>query len=607
MQRFDANRILSTYSSQGQEPQFHPRYLPRPSDMDNNHSIVLPRIGSPNGLLPGPRHQATFVGSLTPGSQQATDLSGNGVLVDNGWVQKFKQHAKDMREMTGQKDPHPEPQRSCSPSYMLCTPAHSVRQPSVASYTPSVSSPARSHSANLDPTGPHGGGFSPIGSFLRPTVSPVPRAKSTDKGQAMVRFEDVHGRRPKNIQWREPDTTSCDLLRHWLRLSKEVQMRILMYVDYKRQIRLKATNAAFWNLIQLDAIPWEERHAVILDEERNNENNFPSKKSSTAADDEDDDEEMSEVDSLSEGEPGSSKKRKISPSNKSRKSGTKRTKGNNKGPNRWGCYFCCNILPASYFEGPCLEETHGHRGPRDNRQHGRSDADRKVAMRVEYVRILDAVPQAMPEWLTHDLRLRPRKSVLDVDNLEACVEERMKQGVNCDDLREHYKDLCRDTHLVAAVRNVQPVYTKAQQHPVARPQTQFPPVYGSLPKQISRRERESAGFSYELSCIPEDALRDEKPAQLPVASAPVSRMCLPPQRAEDGRPCGPETALQSGDMVSLRRACIPCSAELGIIRRDDNRKVTSMTGKGWWPCNCRKVWRAGTGTGCPDCGCPVIF
>lgn len=637
-----------TFPGHKQQQQIHPRHLPPPTLLNDTQPrtvcTYLPSVCSSTSAHPV--HQ--FHEDVEPSRKRSkVEISR---LTDNGWVDAFLEHSSYMRDITGQPDQHPNPLLSPSPGrfetsspvsarrpsplrlhpsprgsspFSACarSPAlhpvvHSRRQSSVYSNTTSAPSPAPSQATlgssrqqgGLSPTdsGAALAGMSELG------LSSRANSTSMDNDASLATFAQAYKLRRGGIPWRDTNAANCELLRCWLRLPSELQMRIMMHMDYKSQVCFKGTSTAFWNLVDLELFPWEERTAVILSEERDDPRNFP-KKASEALEEEEDDEEMAEIDYAANAESGPSKKRKTSQSNQSGKSTSKKTQGRTKAQprllSRWGCYNCYNILPAHFFEGACLEETQG-RKTKNNSSRGDSDSEKKVDMRVEYIRILDAVPRTMPEWLTKDLK----KVTLDSTNLEACVKERMTRGVNCDDLRAHYKDILRETHLVAPLRDVTPIFTNGRSLQPPPPdqispssQIQYPPVYQLRPKKTSRGDIETSSYTYEIPCVPQAASRVEgERVQLP-GSQPVSRMCLPPQRAEDGTACGPETVLKPGDIVALRRVCIPCAANLAIYRRTDNRKVTSKTGEGLWACDCGKVWRAGAGTGCPSCGCSVIY
>lgn len=417
-------------------------------------------------------------------------------------------------------------------------------------------------------------------------------------------------------------------------LPKELFMRIMMYCGYKEQVLLRVCSYSMYLAVDLDVIPWEKKTETILFEERYNPENFP-KNPPNAPNANDEDLPGEDED---DGRPKKTAKRKR-PAAQVKASSPKAVAGKSKAATdtygKWGCYCCYKILPAHYFEGALLEDREG-RVPKTNKIRGAnaSEPDKKVDMRVEYVQILQAVPgRSFPEWLLKD------KMEVKATSVEAFMLERRENGVNCDDMRAYYNAITKDSHLVAPIRDITPVFTpllapipRVNLDLVAQAQISGnmhspPPTRTPLPAIHTREEEEetrvndfetsrplfklrgenaapgevdNASYTYELR-IPRGGVREPNPPVLP-GSKPVSRMCLPPKGIAADEP-----VLAPGDVVSLRRVCILCGTKFAIYRRDCNRKIVSKTDEQWWPCDCFEVRAAGRSTGCATCGRKVIY
>lgn len=384
-----------------------------------------------------------------------------------------------------------------------------------------------------------------------------------------------------------------------------------MYVPYKEQIRLKWCNINICNRVFLEAVPWEIKTAILLHEENFEPSNFPKKapKSKDAADTyvEDTDDDLPSDDDTpppSKGTKGKAAETKSKGKGKA-KTPTKRAKPQKKEKahpatlGKWACYCCFSILPAQFFEGKCLEEIPSRSAKDPKKKDQNAKTDKKSDVRVDHVRVISVNPAQVPEWLTKD-RLEMRAT----SDMASYVRQRMEIGVNCDDMRFYYKDVNTATHCIAPVRGVNPVYTATTTDTIPGCET-YRPFY-KMPGVNPSRGLVSDSYTYEI-CIPVDAVRDEEPMVLP-RSQPVGKICQPPQkRAYDLFKDAAGPPPQIGDVIPLRRFCIPCGAKNKAYRRDCNRKVISKSDEGWWVCDCRQVRRAGRGNNCSDCGRKVIY
>lgn len=401
-------------------------------------------------------------------------------------------------------------------------------------------------------------------------------------------------------------------------------MRIMMFSGYKEQVLLRQCSYHLYNLVDLDAIPWATKTAAILSEERYNPANFPKKPPKTSGSIEKDDEE-DETAFGEETEPSTaSKKGRVSGNSRSTK--TQRSQGKTKAHpdtlGRWGCYYCYKILPAYYFEGQLLEDKEGRKAKNHSSRGPNSpESDKKVDMRVEYVQILRNEPgKELPGWLVQD-----KRAVGTSSGLEQYVRARMWNGVNCDDLRAYYKDITRTTHLVAPLRGVNPVFTPIEiRHgdSMGRPASLLEtspespalpdmwssfdscrPLYRLRSQNTTRGEADGASYTYEIP-VPGNSQKEQDQKETSL-SQPVGRVVLP--HGADKIDDEPETSIEAGDVISLRRVCIPCGTRYAVYRRDCNRKIISKTEEAWWVCDCPQVRLANRSTGCPNCKRKVIY
>lgn len=652
---------LSSHSSPSSDPEGpenrrrstgHPRTLDAPLDPHRLHHNTIET-----------RHSEEFV----PAPKRCK-------LVDtDGWEQMALNHAKFMYKLTGKPDPHPFPVPTVSPgrrpdpgespvpatmrrklptqqhshpsSRYLTPPAfsrspglhsatHSRRSSSVYSSSTLSCSPVPSQ-AIIASTGRHGGpsppdsGVSDLGSSTRAN------SEALDGGDLAVTFDQVHNVPRPILRPRETKKSSPIE-----QLPREIFMRIMMHCGYKNQVFLKQCSYTLYIAVDLEAIPWEKKAETILYEECYNPRNFPKKTQQETTSDEEDS-EADEVDAVLGEETASSRKpakrktlRKADATSPTQGQG--KTKSRPQALDQWGCYCCYKVLPAHYFEGKLLEDKEGRRA-KNNNSGGTAapESDKKVDMRVEYIQILDSVPgRVLPDWLTKDKGL-----AMDKTDVEAYVRERMERGVNCDDLRAYYGNISRDTHLVAPLRGINPVFvpsvediprvdrsaiqiskvqrfsntrTTPQARPALLPTIQsrnssndfkiYQPLYKLWTKKSPRGDLGSASYTYEIT-IPRDARCEDEHLQLPT-SPPVGRICLPGPHTGHGIQ---QPTPRAGDVVSLRRVCIPCGAKFAVYRRDCNRKIISKTDEAWWVCDCPQVRLAEISTGCPTCGKIVVY
>lgn len=381
-------------------------------------------------------------------------------------------------------------------------------------------------------------------------------------------------------------------------------MRIMVHCGWKQQMLLRRCNSNMYDMVRLDAIPWETKTAILLHEENFNPKNFPKKVSRTQEDDGPGDQDSDAASSSDEEGPSSNKvnkgKRNAGKCSSKRKSQAK-SKSCQGNDDRFACYSCFKILPAYYFEGEHLEikTTRAFKGQKKLGPNNQSD--KKVDTRVEYVQVISVNAGRPPDWLVKD------KAEVHATDVESYVTEYMKKGVNCDDLRLHYKDITSGTHCIAPVRGVNPFFTTSPSPTPPRCET-YRPVYQFESSNTPGAGGDSSAYTYEI-CIPENSVREESPMGRPY-TRPSTRICQPQQHhtASDASGLGsPAPAPQLKEIIALRRFCILCGAKYGVYRRECNRKVISKTKEGWWVCACPKVRQAGIGKNCPDCGKSVIY
>lgn len=625
------------------------------------HSVQVSLLGSPRLNDIPPREPANardpqrhYRNSTDAGYDEEPEPARKRCkLVDtDGWMEKSLAEAVLRRKSTGEPDPFPCPlltppsghsnisrtvaplRYSGNPSPRYLSPGEFDRSPDLHSLPLSrrsslvYSSSTPTHSpvpsqATIASTSLRAG-FSPPGSvtglsgFSELDLSTRANSAALDDGDDTATFNQIHDVPQVVLLPRETANTS-----KLEQLPTEIFMRIMMYCGYKEQVFLKQCNYSLYHAVDLDAIPWERRTEVILFEERHNPNNFPKKPPKGA--------EYEESEAMSDEEAGSSKKT-------TKQQSQIKIKVHPDIYGRWGCYCCYKILPAYYFEGSLLEDREGRKAKNHkSRENSAADSDKKIDMRVEYIQIMEPVAgRGLPDWLKRD------NVKADVSNSEAYLRERMERGVNCDDLRTYYKGITRDTHLVAPLRGVNPVFTPATEaippipfdrsrsQPLVRkahkarndtiPKARLSalpaasseavpqnfglhrPLYKLPAKKVVRGDMESASYTYEIQ-VPMNAARDKRPSPLST-SQPVGRICLP-QR--DSRQDTAESTLQAGDVVPLRRVCIPCGTKFAAYRRDCNRKIVSKTSEDWWVCDCPQVRLADRSTGCPTCKRKVIY
>ncbi|KKY30103.1 hypothetical protein UCDDA912_g09969 [Diaporthe ampelina] len=388
----------------------------------------------------------------------------------------------------------------------------------------------------------------------------------------------------------------------------EIFMRIMLHCDWKQQIQLRVCNSNIYDMVRLDAIPWETKTAILLHEEnfdpKNFPKNFPKKVASSQENDGSADYDSDAA--PSSGDEGPSPSR----SNKGRKDqgkGASKHKTQAKGMSlgddigRFACYSCFKILPAYYFEGRHLENNTSRTVKSQKKPGHNSQSDKKVDTRVEYVQVISVKPgRPPPEWLIKD------KAQVTATDVESYVTEYMKRGVNCDDLRLHYKDITSGTHCIAPIRGVNPFFTASSSTVPARCET-YRPVYQVEASNTPGAGVDRSAYTYEI-CVPEDSVMDDTPMGRPRVG-PFARICQPQQQTtSDTSGVGPSApAPQVKDIIALRRFCILCGAKYGAYRRECNRKIISKTEERWWVCACPKVRQAGVGRSCPNCGKSVVY
>lgn len=458
---------------------------------------------------------------------------------------------------------------------------------------------------------------------------------SAGEGDLTATFEYIHNVPHVVLPWRMlPNATPSKLET----LPRQLFMRIMMYCGYKDQIALKRCSYRLHCLIDLEAIPWQVKTETILYEERYNPKNFPRKEqkapNTDAVSNDGEDMDMASEEGTSPSAKSASGKRSASKkaSDGSKKTTTSRSnqsgskaKANSDSYGKWGCYCCYKILPAYYFEGQLLEDKEGRTTKAHKAKSANPDeSDKKVDMRVEYVQILGSVPGGeLPEWLSTDINRKQPSSIEDY------VRQRMEQGASKYDLRAYYKDINRERHLVAPLRGVNTIFTPSSiRYPDIDPLTlEYRhekhsasaisssevdsqcrlPLYSLPASRASRGSTQSGSYAYELT-IPHGSLRDQSADKLALSEASrVSNVCLPMEKNDDILSSLQDTQPQVGEVLSLRRVCIPCGTKFAVYRRDCNRKIISKTQEAWWVCDCLQVRLAGMSTGCATCGRKVIY
>lgn len=421
------------------------------------------------------------------------------------------------------------------------------------------------------------------------------RPSSVGPAESTPTFEEIYDVPVVDLAPRETERTSI-----LERFPMEIFMRIMLHCDWKQQIRLRRCNSNIYDMVNLDAIPWETKTAILLHEENYNPKNFPKKESRRQEDHGPGEQDLDTT--LSSDDEGSlSSKAGKGRGNRGKVKSRAKDKNRQEDQDRFACYSCFKILPAYYFEGRNLElkatrtgTTQKKRGHNNNNQ-----TDKKVDTRVEYVQVISVNPGTTPEWLVKD-----KAEVSRTTDVESYVRERMKRGVKCDDLRRHYKDITSGTHCVAPIRGVNPFFTASPSPTPPRCETHRPVYQVDASHGPGAGGVDNSGYTYEI-CIPQSSARDESPMGRPRV-APATRICQPTSSVAGGGFPAPAPP-QVKEIIALRRFCILCGAKYGAYRRDDNRKIISKTEEGWWVCVCRKVRQTGVGRSCPDCGKTVIY
>lgn len=473
-------------------------------------------------------------------------------------------------------------------------PSPSPRKPSsVLSGSTLTGSPGASRS--VPASGVHGS--PPVSPTIASTVTELDsRSGSTSPGGQTPTFEEIHDVPQVDLTPRETERKSI-----LERFPMEIFMRIMLHCNWKKQILLRRCNSNMYSMIRLDAIPWEIKTAILLHEENSNPRISPRKVSKIQEDDELEDQD-SDAGSCSENEgiprsKGKKNRKKcasIPPQHQAK------GKSRPESLDQFACYSCFKLLPAYYFEGRHLENNSG-RAVKGQKKRGINGlSDKKVDTRVEYVQVVSINPSRPPEWLVKD------KAQVRATDVETYVAEHMKKGVNCDDLRLHYKDINSGTHCIAPIRGVNPFFTASSSATPPRCET-YRPVYQVEGSNATGAGVDSGAYTYEI-CIPESSARDEDPMGKPHV-APSAWICQPqPSTSDHPSVQSPAPAPRVREIIALRRFCILCGAKYGAYRRDCNRKIISKhTEEGWWVCACRKVRQAGVGRNCPDCGNTVIY
>lgn len=380
-------------------------------------------------------------------------------------------------------------------------------------------------------------------------------------------------------------------------------MRIMLHCDWKQQILLRRCNSNIFDMVMLDAIPWEIKTAILLHEENYNPKNFP-KKVSRPQDGGLRGEDSDAASSSDDEGPSSTKantRKRGQGRGPSRPKSQAKNRSRTEDIDKFACYSCFKILPAYYFEGKHLENktTRSPKGQKKFEHNNQSD--KKVDTRVEYVQVVSVNPGRLPEWLVLD------KAKVTATDVKSYVTEYMKKGVNCDDLRLYYKDIASATHCIAPIRGVNPYFT-ASSTPTPPHCETYRPVYQVQGSNIPGASVDNNAYTYEI-CIPEESVREDSPMGQPQIR-PSTRICQPQQQSRtDAFGVGPSApAPQVKEIIALRRFCILCGAKYGAYTRECNRKIISKhTEEGWWVCACPKVREAGVGKNCPECSSNVIY
>ncbi|KAJ0122434.1 hypothetical protein J7T55_002947 [Diaporthe amygdali] len=396
------------------------------------------------------------------------------------------------------------------------------------------------------------------------------RSGSISPEDSTPTFEEIHN--VPQVSLASRDTERKSILE---RLPMEIFMRIMLHLDWKEQILLRRCNSNIYDMVRLEAIPWETKTAILLREENFNPRNFPKKSPKAQEGDEPADQD-SDAGSCSdnEGTPSS----KIRKAKRHQRKDVVKRKPQTRGKSRpdtldkFACYSCFKILPACYFEGRHPENNTSRAVKSQKKRVHNDQADKKVDTRVGYVQVISVNPSRPPEWLVKD------KAEVRATDVETYVTEYMKKGVNCDDLRLHYKDLSSATHCIAPIRGVNPFFTSSSSATPPHCQT-YRPVYQVEDSNSSGMD--SSAYTYEI-CIPENSVRDENEVRRPHV-APSTRICQPQQTTVS------TPAPQIKEIIALRRFCILCGAKYGAYRRECNRKIISKTEKGWLERRCDDV------------------
>lgn len=428
------------------------------------------------------------------------------------------------------------------------------------------------------------------------------RPCSTGPDESPPTFEELYDVPVVDLAPRETERTSI-----LERFPMEIFMRIMVYCDWKQQIWMRRCNSNIYNMVRLDAIPWETKTAILLNEENFNPKNFPKKVSRsqevhvTAEQD---------MDAASSSEDEGSLSSKVHKGKRSNGNGASKSKSQAKqkqiqeDQDKFACYSCYKILPACYFEGRNLENKTSRNDTSQKKRGHNNQSDKKVDTRVEYVQVISVNPGRPPEWLVKD------QAEVTATDVESYVTEHMRRGVNCDDLRQHYKDITTGTHCIAPVRGVNPFFT-ASSSAIPQHCQMYRPVYQVEVNNGPGAGVDNSAYTYEI-CIPESSARDENPMGRPRVE-PSTRICQPQQLQKTLATPGvfrvglSPPAPQVKEIIALRRFCILCGANYGAYRRDCNRRIISKTEDGWWVCDCRKVRQTGIGRRCLDCGKSVIY
>ncbi|CAN8101256.1 unnamed protein product [Discula destructiva] len=515
--------------------------------------------------------------------------------------------------------------RSLTLSRRPSSPYSTRSSPHSPALTLRSSTPGNRQSVTSPPAGSVAGRFSDL------EVGSRANSEAADDGGSSATFGRIH-----NVPRVELPARTTANLSKLETLPRRLFMRIMMHCGYKEQVLLKKCSYSLYHAVDLEIIPWEKKTETILFEECYNPRNFLRQPSiaQRASEEEQDDVDGTE----GTGTPKKTARRKrarprANDSSPAPLAGKAKAHSDTYG--KWGCYSCYKILPAHYFEGALLEDKQV-RTPRHNKLRSTNaiESDKKVDMRIEHVQILEVIPGLdVPGWLSQD------KVAVDATDVDTYIRQRMTHGVDCDDLRAYYKDITRDSHLVAPLRGITPVFTPLS---TATPSVNLKSIteahhsdptrspsamYTNLPAIHTREEErenleqdlqtskplykldggtvhqgdiDSTSYTYELH-IPREAMRDERPLTLPSCES-LARICLPSKTMVNDVP-----VLAPGDVVPLRRVCIPCGTKFAIYRRDSNRKIISKTDEQWWACDCFEVRAAGRSTGCSTCGRKVIY